>query len=249
MKKYIFVAFALFAVIGGVKSDSSEEVLEEIKSKHLKKYLSSHKENIDEGFQKLEEHCPGVTEKLKQAVKSFKECDDKADDSLTICHAIQSYTLNCTAPVIQVIDDCLPPRAKGLPKFGLESIVSVADFLCKQTGESIFELANPCLWEDVEDEQEDQCIENLKELSGKFGEKDDIPSKIEICSATPTLRGCIQTRATTHCKNQKTRNAILGFFDAVVAPCKQVPLETLTSATKIFTSPKKSLGSITDNFL
>ena len=136
-----------------MKSDSSEEVLEEIKSKHLKKYLSSHKENIDEGFQKLEEHCPGVTEKLKvcqfivvsfgnpffqQAVKSFKECDDKADDSLTICHAIQSYTLNCTAPVIQVIDDCLPPRAKGLPKFGLESIVSVADFLCKQTGESIF---------------------------------------------------------------------------------------------------------------
>ncbi|WP_407810220.1 hypothetical protein, partial [Staphylococcus aureus] len=82
----------------------------------------------------------GVSEKLKSALVSFQECDDKADDSLTLCSAIQVYTLNCTAPLLKVVDDCLPDSAKGLPSLGVKSILSVADYLCKQTGESIFEL-------------------------------------------------------------------------------------------------------------
>ena len=121
-----------------MRCDSSEEVIDSVKSKHVKKLLTQNKEHLDEGLEKLEEKCPGVSEKLKAAIKSFMECDDKVDDSLTICQAIQSYTLNCTTPLLKVIDDCLPQNAKGLPTLALKSVLSVADFLCKQTGESIF---------------------------------------------------------------------------------------------------------------
>mgnify|MGYP005984657635 CR=1 FL=1 len=121
-----------------MRCDSSEEVIDKVKSKHVKKLLNQNKEHLDEGLDKLEQKCPGVTPKLKAAVKSFVECDDKVDDSLTICESIQSYTLNCTAPLLKVIDDCLPQNAKGLPTLGLKSLVSVADFLCKQSGEAIF---------------------------------------------------------------------------------------------------------------
>lgn len=71
-------------------------------------------------------------------MKEFHECDDKADESLTMCAAIQAYTLNCTSPLLRVVDDCLPQKAKGLPKLGVKSLLSVSEHLCKQTGESIF---------------------------------------------------------------------------------------------------------------
>ncbi|KAJ3642516.1 hypothetical protein Zmor_025286 [Zophobas morio] len=242
MKKQIFLALALFAVISSVECDSSEDLLEEVKFKHALQYVSTHKDDIKIGIQKLETQCPGVTEKLKQAIKSFKECADKVDDSLTVCQAIQSYTLNCTTPLLKVIDDCVPPKARGLPKFALESLVSVADYLCKQPGESIFELGNPCLWQDAEGEEHEQCAKNLKEISAKVEQSDTIPSKEEICGVLTGVRVCVQSGVTANCQNQKTRNAVIGFFDAAVAPCKQIPLDALTS-------PDKTLTSITNNFL
>jgi hypothetical protein len=130
--------------------------------------------------------------------------------------------LNCTAPLLKVVDDCLPDSAKGLPSLGVKSILSVADYLCKQTGESIFELGNPCLWEDLEEsnEQLDECEEKVKNFAKKH--KETIPSKTEICSTATSLRTCVQTRATTTCKNQKTKNVALGVFDALVAPCSHI---------------------------
>ncbi|KAJ3626623.1 hypothetical protein MTP99_017319 [Tenebrio molitor] len=222
MNKLLIIAFALFAVISIVRCSDSDEVLEKVKSKHLRKYLTDRREDVDSGLEKLEKHCPGVSEKLKSALVSFQECDDKADDSLTLCSAIQVYTLNCTAPLLKVVDDCLPDSAKGLPSLGVKSILSVADYLCKQTGESIFELGNPCLWEDLEEsnEQLDECEEKVKNFAKKH--KETIPSKTEICSTATSLRTCVQTRATTTCKNQKTKNVALGVFDALVAPCSHI---------------------------
>ncbi|EFA10008.1 hypothetical protein TcasGA2_TC012178 [Tribolium castaneum] len=223
MRKFVFVALALLVAISTVQcDDSSEEVLEHIKSRHLKKYLHGQREHLDDGLEKLEKHCPGVSEKLKVAVKEFSECDDKVDDSLTICEAIHAYTINCTAPLLKVVNDCLPEKARGLPNLGMKSMVSVAEHLCKQSGESIFELVNPCLWEDLEEAntEMDACEEKVKALGQKY--KENIPTQSELCSSITDLRTCIQKRATLSCKNQKTRNAILGVFDAAVAPCSHL---------------------------
>ncbi|KAJ3646779.1 hypothetical protein Zmor_024351 [Zophobas morio] len=224
--KLVFVVFAIFAVINSALCDSSEEVIENVKSKHVKKLLTKNKEHLDEGLEKLEKHCPGVGDKLKHAIKSFQECDDKVDDSLTICHAIQSHTLNCTKPLLDVVDGCLPQKAKGLPTLGVKSLLSVADFLCKQTGESIFELVNPCLWEDDEteggEETENECEKKAVALAEKFGDENTIPTQSEICSTATSLRTCLKEDVHKQCKNQKTQDAVLGLFDAIVAPCSHI---------------------------
>ena len=52
-------------MISSVECDSSEDLLEEVKFKHALQYVSTHKDDIKIGIQKLETQCPGVTEKLK----------------------------------------------------------------------------------------------------------------------------------------------------------------------------------------
>ncbi|RZC36711.1 DUF1397 domain containing protein [Asbolus verrucosus] len=222
MNKFIFVAFALFAVVSFVQCTDNDDYLEKVKSKHIRKYLRNRKDTLDSGLSKLEEHCPGVSEKLKDALVAFGECDDRVDDSLTICDAIQSATLNCTQPLIKVVDDCLPEKAKGLPLLGIKSVLSVSDFLCKQNGEAIFELLNPCLWEDLEESNE-QINECEEKVTSKLKQhKDSIPSPSEVCSVVTSMRTCVRTRTEKTCKNAKTRNVAIGLYDAVVAPCSSI---------------------------
>ncbi|XP_063921519.1 uncharacterized protein LOC135136251 [Zophobas morio] len=232
--KYIFVALALFSVFSSFRCDSSGEVIDTVKSKHVKKLLSKNKEHVDEGLEKLEQHCPGVTNKLKEAIKSFVECDDKVDDALTICQQIQTSSINCTAPLFKVVDDCLPPKARGLPTLGLKSLVSVADFLCKQNGETIFELANPCLWGfaivDAENESNvtTECDKKfatvIEEVNGLIEQNnpEQIPTKTEICNTITGFRSCVKTETVASCKCQKTQDAAIGLFDAFVAPCSHI---------------------------
>lgn len=69
---------------------------------------------------------------------SFKNCEENFDDTLTICQMLQSATLNCSEPVVKVITDCLPEKARDLPILSIKSFVSVAGYLCSILGESIF---------------------------------------------------------------------------------------------------------------
>ncbi|KAJ3646777.1 hypothetical protein Zmor_024349 [Zophobas morio] len=220
MNKYIFVAFALFAVFISVRC---EQVLEEVKPKYVKTLLTQSMEKFDEGLENLEETCPGVSPKLKAAVKSFIECDEKFDDSLTICESIQRHTFNCIRPLLQVIDDCLPQKAKGLPILGVKSLLSVADFMCKQTGESIFEQANPCLLEDSEETNENnECKHKINQFIENYEGKDDIPTRSEICTLATGFKSCVRRDVDGLCKNQKTRDVVNGLLDAVVAPCSNI---------------------------
>lgn len=89
MNKFIFITLAVFlgkqsfyflitrfktnlSAVNSVQcDDSSEEILQQVKSKHLRKYLTDKREDVDENLEKLEKHCPGVTEKLKVFCSTF----------------------------------------------------------------------------------------------------------------------------------------------------------------------------------
>lgn len=139
MKTIYFFNYPTAALVraDSSESESSEEVLQRIKSKYFKEYL---KENrlLEAGSQKFKQICPGQEEKLRQSLVELQKCDDSVDNSLTICESIQTSVLNCTKPLLDVLDSCLPAKAKGLPTLGVQSLVSVSNYLCKLNGESIF---------------------------------------------------------------------------------------------------------------
>lgn len=66
------------------------------------------------------------------------KCEENFDSTLTICQIIQSATVNCSAPVVKIITDCLPEKLQDLPILSIRSFVSVVGFLCESLGESIF---------------------------------------------------------------------------------------------------------------
>ncbi|XP_063921726.1 uncharacterized protein LOC135136400 [Zophobas morio] len=221
MNKYIFVAFALVVVIDSVRSDFSEDIIDNVKSKQVKKLLAENKHYIKAGLGKLEQQCPGVTQKLKAGIKAYQQCDEKSDDSLTICQTIETSNLNCTKQLIRVFDDCLPPMARALPTMALKALVSVAGFLCKQTGESIFELANPCFWEPPE--QSDQvCEEKVNQFVGKYAQSEHGPTKAETCAVANSYMECIRDGLGGGCKNQKTKDVVYGLFEALMSPCRNL---------------------------
>ncbi|RZC33796.1 hypothetical protein BDFB_011479, partial [Asbolus verrucosus] len=221
--RYFYLTCITIIAVNFIHCLDSGEVLEKVKSKHIRKYLEAKKDTVDSGLSELDEICPGVSEKLEDAVINFLECADKVDDSLTICEAIQSATLNCTQPLIKLVDDCLPAKAKGLPSLGINSFRSVSEYLCKQSGESLFELLNPCLWEDAEDSSATaQCERDLETRMDKFVNGTSLPSTTEVCSFATSVRNCLKLDGEKSCKNQKTREVALGLVDAIVAPCSAI---------------------------
>lgn len=60
------------------------------------------------------------------------------DHSLTMCEIWKKYTFNCTKPIIEAVESCLPADAKGVPSLVVKGILSVVDYFCRQTGESLF---------------------------------------------------------------------------------------------------------------
>lgn len=105
-----------------------------MRSIYFKGYHHAMMEASDEKF---DQFCPGHGKVLKQSLIELDKCRKRVDDSLTLCESVQSSVLNCTKPVLDIVDQCVPQTAKGLPSLAVESLVSVLDRLCKMTGESI----------------------------------------------------------------------------------------------------------------
>ncbi|XP_044271279.1 uncharacterized protein LOC123015560 [Tribolium madens] len=211
MARLLVLNFILFFVFHFTHGGTNKRLIQ------LGKRFSKQIHVEDSDKEETDELCPNFDKNFDNAWILAEECIKNIDNNLTMCEQVKKYTPNCTQPLVEAIQECIPV----LPGLAVKSFMSVVDHFCKETGENLLELSNPCFWKTFleDDEKLKKCERTIyNELENII---EDSPSQSQLCSVLTNSQSCLH-EITDSCKSVKTRNAFMGLYEAFMAPCSNV---------------------------
>ncbi|XP_066150756.1 uncharacterized protein [Euwallacea fornicatus] len=166
------------------------------------------KDNAVQFFFKI---CPNHTPQIKDKLKEFQTCSEKInEDDMMLCKVVEQNLKNCSTPLINFFEACVPKQAKGIPTYLLDIIQKLVRYVCASNGAHILELENPCILS-TKQLYSRTCIRKLKEELEMYN-YENLPEKTAICLFLDQFTDCFNTHVQKSCQDSTTREAYIGLY-------------------------------------
>ncbi|KAL3267330.1 hypothetical protein HHI36_011461 [Cryptolaemus montrouzieri] len=219
--KFLIVLIGILAVVHSLKYDfrnAIKKIRHHVKEAQTPSSSEELEDLLEEGLKEMTrdielEVCDRNNTKLYEAAIKATECVKNTKLDLPMCEVFTKNFRKCALPIQQDFEGCVDLQFHEIPKFIVDAITHLVEFVCDAKVREIIELANPCL-----DIPEDKCFQGIAEKLDNVTSSKNL--KKEICTEILRQKECFVSETTKNCQFDITKKTFSKLMDSLTTkPC------------------------------